>query len=187
MSEQETNVKGKLLSEIEREWGALITSLDGLSESQITDIRDPEGWSAKDHLIHMAYWERGVCFYLQGKPRHVGMEIDEELLQHADNDEINAVIQQAQKDMSWAEVQALIHYCHRQLLHSVQSKSNEELTELYRRSEGGKDGSLRLLLCGFDPEGINGRRVGRPSAIGAFGPVVTNSHTFSHLAAERCA
>lgn len=135
MPETKTNLKAKLLSDIEREWGALIASLEGLSETQITEIRDPEGWSAKDHLIHMAYWERGVCFYLQGKPRHVGMQIDEQLFQQGNFDQINAVIQQAQKDMSLAEVQALMHYCHRQLLHQIDSKSEQDLLMEYGKSD----------------------------------------------------
>jgi hypothetical protein len=133
MTEQSHNVKGKLLGDIEREWGALNASLENLDETQMTEIRDPQGWSVKDHLIHMAFWERGVCFFLQGKPRHQGMEIDEELLKHGDFDQINAVIQQAQKDMSLAEVKALIHYCHRQLLHQVQGLSEADLLKPYRR------------------------------------------------------
>ncbi|MGW8251464.1 MAG: DinB family protein, partial [Anaerolineales bacterium] len=100
MTDQPKNVKDKLLADIEREWGALNASLDKLDETQMTEIRDPQGWSVKDHMIHMSFWERGVCFYLQGKPRHLGMWIDAELLQHGTFDEINAVIQQAQKDMS---------------------------------------------------------------------------------------
>lgn len=138
MTEQLQNVKGRLLADIEREWGALITSLERLDTEQMTEIRDPQGWSVKDNIIHLAYWERGVCFYLQGMPRHVGMGIDEELFQHGSFDEINAVIQQAQKDMSLEEVQALIHYCHRQLLHQVRSKTDEELLKPYSTSDEGR-------------------------------------------------
>ena len=134
MAEQPQSIKDNLLSDIERAWGTLNASLDKLEQSQITGVRDAQGWSVKDHLIHMAFWERGVCFYLQGKPRHQGMEIDEELLNKGSFDEINAVIQQAQKDMSLPEVQALIHYCHRQLLYQIKFMSDEDLLKRYNQS-----------------------------------------------------
>ncbi len=137
MTTQPPSTKNALLAEIEREWGALFTSLESLDTAQMTEIRDPQGWSVKDNIIHLAYWERGVCFYLQGMPRHMGMEIDQDLFEHGNFDEINAVIQQAQKDMSLEEVQALIHYCHRQLTSQLQTKTDEELLQPYSTSDSG--------------------------------------------------
>jgi len=140
MSEQPQNIKNKLLADIEREWGAIIQSLEHLSETQITDLRDPQGWSVKNHLGHLAFWERGVCYYLQGKPRHLGMEITEELLLQGDYDQINAAIQRAQQGMSLVEVQALIHYCHRQLLKHVMQMTEADLLKPYRRYRLDEDG-----------------------------------------------
>jgi len=140
MTDQPQNVKTQLLADIEREWGALNQTLGRLNDPQMTDLRDPQGWSVKDHLVHLAFWERGVCYYLQGKPRHLGMEITEELLLQGDYDQINAVIQQAQQGMSLAEVQALIHYCHRQLLNGVMQMSDADLLKPYRRYRPDEDG-----------------------------------------------
>lgn len=143
MTTQPPNVKNQLLAEIEREWGALITSLERLDAAHMTEIRDPQGWSVKDNIIHLAYWERGVCFYLQGMPRYLGMEIDEDLFRQGDFDKINAVIQQAQRNMSLEEVTALIHYCHRQLLHQIRTKSDADLLKPYTTSE---EGEIRTIL-----------------------------------------
>jgi len=140
MTDQPQNVKTQLLADIEREWGALNQTLGRLNDPQMTDLRDPQGWSVKDHLVHLAFWERGVCYYLQGKPRHLGMEITEELLLQGDYDQINAVIQQAQQGMSLAEVQALIHYCHRTLLQHVMQMSDADLLKPYRRYRPDEDG-----------------------------------------------
>ncbi len=140
MTDQPQNVKTQLLADIEREWGALNQTLGRLNDPQMTDLRDPQGWSVKDHLVHLAFWERGVCYYLQGKPRHLGMEITEELLLQGDYDQINAVIQQAQQGMSLAEVQALIHYCHRTLLNDVVQMSDADLLKPYRRYRPDEDG-----------------------------------------------
>lgn len=132
MSDQSQEIKTKLLADVEREWGSLNQTLGRLSDSQMTEVRDPQGWSVKDHLVHLAFWERGVCYYLQGKPRHLGMEITEELLLQGDYDQINAVIQQAQQGMSLVEVQSLIHYCHRQLLKGVMEMTDADLLKPYR-------------------------------------------------------
>jgi hypothetical protein len=140
MDDQSLSVKNKLLADIEREWGALNQTLGRLNESQLTELHDPQGWSVKDHLVHLAFWERGVCYYLQGKPRHLGMEITEELLLQGNYDQINAVIQQAQQGMSLAEVQALIHYCHRTLLNGVMQMSDADLLKPYRRYRPDEDG-----------------------------------------------
>jgi len=50
--------KSELLAEIERDWAALQEGLSRLTPEQLTEIRDRQGWSAKDHLTHLAAWER---------------------------------------------------------------------------------------------------------------------------------
>ena len=51
---------------------AVVLAAEGLSEEQMTTIHDPQGWAAKDHLVHIAAWERSVAVFLQGRPRHEG-------------------------------------------------------------------------------------------------------------------
>ena len=68
MTDQPQNVKNKLLADIEREWGALNQTLGHLNESQITGLHDPQGWSVKDHLVHLAFWERGCATTCKANP-----------------------------------------------------------------------------------------------------------------------
>ncbi len=59
--------KAGLLSRIDRAWAALEESFAGLSEAQLT-APGPEGWSVKDHLAHIATWERILLVaHLQGR------------------------------------------------------------------------------------------------------------------------
>ena len=119
--------KAELLREIEGAWAKLNEALDGLTQEQMTDIRDPEGWAVKDHLIHMAAWERSVVVFLQGKPRHEGLGIDEQLYLTGDDDKINAAIQEKRKDVSLSEAMSDFREVHSQLLKLIEPMSDADL------------------------------------------------------------
>lgn len=131
MSEQRVITKVELLADIERTWGALTTALDHLTETQMTTIRDAQGWTVKDHLIHLTAWERSVVFFLQGQPRHAGLGVDEPIYLKGIDDEINAVIYQQRKDLPLAESLAQFHRTHAQLLTLLQPLTDNDLNQRY--------------------------------------------------------
>src|SRR6266568_2117098 len=118
--------KAELLSEIDQTWTKLNDALDRLTPEQMTQIRDPQGWSVKDHLAHLAAWERSVAVFLQGKPRYVGLGVDKELW-GGDEDVINATIQAKHKDMPLAEALADFRYVHSQLMNLIEPMSDSDL------------------------------------------------------------
>lgn len=118
--------KADLVREIEGAWTKLNAALDGLTPEQMTQIQDEEGWAVKDHLVHMAAWERSVALFLQGKPRHEGLGIDEQLYLTGD-DRINAAIQEKQKDISLSEAMSEFQEVHAQLLGLIEPMSDDDL------------------------------------------------------------
>jgi hypothetical protein len=116
MAQWRVTTKAHLIEDINRSWLALNDALDNLSEDQLTNIHDAEGWSAKDHITHMAAWERSVVYFLQGKPRHEGLGVGEELYLNDSEDDINAAVREQKKDLSLAEARAELNGVHRQLL-----------------------------------------------------------------------
>lgn len=123
--------KADLLHAIDTAWTPLNAALDGLTETQLTDVRDAAGWTAKDHLVHIAAWERSVLVFLQGHPRHVGLGIDVYLYQTGDEDAINAAIQRQRQDVFAAAAVADVRAVHADLLHLLASLSDDDL---YRAS-----------------------------------------------------
>jgi hypothetical protein len=121
--------KAELLGEIDKAWTKLNEALDRLTDEQMTEIRDPQGWAVKDHLVHMAAWERSVAVFLQGRPRHEGLGIDEHLYDKGDDDEINAAIQEAQKVVSLAEARAQLRDVHAELLGLIDPLSDDDLNK----------------------------------------------------------
>ncbi len=123
--------KAELLRQIGAAWTELDGSLGRLAPAQMTQIRDAQGWAVKDHLVHMAAWERSVVVYLQGRPRHEGLGVDEDLYLSGDEDAINAAIQGRHKDVPIADALADLREVHGQLLRLIEPMDDNEL---YRAS-----------------------------------------------------
>ena len=124
--------KTELLAAIDRDWTALNAALDRLTENQLTSIRDAQGWSVMDHVIHMTAWERSVVFLLQGKPRHEGLGVEEAIYLNGDEDVINAAIHEQRKGQPLADSLRQFREVHRQLLELLQPLTDADLQQPYR-------------------------------------------------------
>ncbi len=124
--------KAELLANIERDWAALTAALARLGEAQLTTLRDAQGWTVKDHLIHLTAWERSVVFFLQGQPRHVGLDVDESLYLTGNDDAINDAIYQRTQHLSLTDALAQFREVHWQLLALVEPLTDADLQKPYR-------------------------------------------------------
>lgn len=141
MTERQITTKAELLVEIERTWMPLTTAIDRLTEAQLTVSQDAQGWTAKDHLVHLVAWERSVVFLLQGRPRYEGLGVAESVYLSGDEDEINAVIQQMHKNHPLADVLAQFRSAHQQLLALLQPLSDADLNKPYHHYLPDESGS----------------------------------------------
>ena len=132
MNERRVVTKTELLSEIEQSWTRLNTALNKLTESQLTAIQDDQGWTVKDHVIHLTRWERSVVFFLQGLPRHQGLDVEESVYLKGPDDAINAVIYHQTRDVSGNEALAEFRATHQQLVQLLQSLTDNDLHKHYR-------------------------------------------------------
>ena len=97
-----------ILARFESTWTALDKTIRSLGERELT-IRDPAGWSAKDHLSHLAAWDQALLSKLDGRPRHVVLGIDEALDRSEDYDAMNAAIFAATRERSLTEAIEAVH------------------------------------------------------------------------------
>ena len=91
MSDATRKTSAEILSRFDRAWEALEDTLGGLTEAQLTDLRDPAGWAVKDHVMHVAAWEDAFIARLAGRPIHEALGLDEATLGQ-DEDAENAAI-----------------------------------------------------------------------------------------------
>ncbi len=129
MADRTIKTKAQLLAEIERAWDALNAYLAPMTDAQMTGVNDEHGWSVKDHLVHIAAWEDSVVFFLQGKSRYEALGVDETLFANGGFVEINDVIQELRKGLSFGEAIAQLHDTHAKLMALLHPLTDADLNE----------------------------------------------------------
>lgn len=132
MSELPVTTKAELLAAIEQSWSRFDAALERLSEDQLLIPTDAQGWTGKDHLVHISVWERSMVFFLQRKPRHEALGVEQQLYVQGGDDAINAVIVEQRKHLSLAEVLAGLRATHRELLALLEPLTDADLHQPYR-------------------------------------------------------
>lgn len=131
MNEERVTKKRVLLAHFERNWAALSTALQQLSPTTMTTIKDEQGWTVKDHLIHLYYWERSALYFLQGKPRHDGLGVTEELYLADDVDSINDAIVRQHRALDLDDALSQLRDLNAQLLAALAPLTDEDLQKRY--------------------------------------------------------
>ncbi len=89
---------------MEQEWKALMAVVERLTPEQML-VPDPGGWSPKDNLAHLAAWMRymkGAA--LQKMPAHEAMGIEKEKYHLLDENGINALLFERNRDRTAVDV-----------------------------------------------------------------------------------
>lgn len=139
MTESPKN-KDEALVVMARERDALEKTIVGLTEAQLT-TPGAEGWSIKDHLMHLAVWEQGVVASLNKQSRYTAMGLSRDEWVSKNGDELNALIFERNKVRSLADVRKAFHDSHQQMLDVLSRLTDEDLNKAYWRYalEAAKD------------------------------------------------
>lgn len=82
---------------------------------------DPETWTARDHLVHLAYWRRHAARVLENARTGGPPEPSEPF------DEINARVYAANKERSASSVKADVRESYRDLRAAIEATTDEQL------------------------------------------------------------
>jgi len=93
-------------------WTRLDALVKRLDARQLAEIRDPAGWAAKDHLMHVAKWEQALLASVDGQPRHQALGTEPSTDGSEDYDAINAAIFAATRDRALPEVLETLRATH---------------------------------------------------------------------------
>ncbi len=148
MTHHRITTKTELLSAIDTGWASLTDALARLNDAQLTGPTDAAGWNGKDHIVHLAAWERSMLYLLAGKPRHAGLGVHETLYLSGDFDAINAAIQTQHRDISLADALAELRRVHEKLRTSLDGLTDADLRKSYSYylpDEPGADDGSRLI------------------------------------------
>lgn len=131
--------KEQLLTDIHHGWQTMQAFLGAFSPAQLTGPTDAAGWTAKDHLIHLAVWEQGILALLNGESRPAAMGVDLIVWQAADYDQINALIQLTHQDRPLDEVFAFWRDVHQRLIAQIETLTDAELARPYHTFNAGPE------------------------------------------------
>jgi hypothetical protein len=105
--------------------------IEGRSQRELTDLRDHAGWSVKDHLVHLAVWERGMTWLLRRRPRHEGMGLSEDVFRSQDVDAINDDIFVRHRDLSLDQSLDMFRAAHQEMLALLSTLTWDDLQRPY--------------------------------------------------------
>lgn len=125
--------KAQLTERIDRAWSELLAMIAPATEDDLT--RPGEGgWSAKDHLAHLAAWERSLVALLEGKDRTaaaLGSAVAGGGAGEASTNEINDAICQRYAAMPVADVLADLRLGHERVLAVIDPLDDDDLRRSY--------------------------------------------------------
>jgi uncharacterized protein (TIGR03083 family) len=121
--------KADLMNRIQREWSALLHTVENRSHEQMTRP-GPGGWSIKDHIAHLAEWERFLLLnQFEGHPPHQALQVDRATLEQSDEDGLNVILFERNRDRSLPDALADLHQTHAQLLAALEQIPDGGLTQ----------------------------------------------------------
>lgn len=134
--------KAEFLRRLEAGRRKLWAFIDSLTPEQFTAKRDAAGWAIKDHLVHLAVWEKGITALLGYQPRYPVMGVDEALAfaEHSTVDEMNDAIFVQHKDDSLEDVLAALKREQAAFDQVVAAKSDADLMQTYSHYQPDEPG-----------------------------------------------
>lgn len=148
MNEAWIDTKADLLSAISAAWNRLHALLDALDAEAMVTHSDGSGWHVRDHVTHLAAWERSIVSLLQGQTRYDGLGVSEALYRSGDYDAINDDIMRRERHRSPAAAIADLRVVHEQLLALLAPLSDEDLLRpvgAYTDSEHGRRAEIAMM------------------------------------------
>ncbi len=119
----------KLLQVIEDEWSALMKVVHKLTPDQMV-TPDAGGWSPKDNLSHLAFWERFMLQHYIGKQsRSEAFGVNEDVLKGLDENGENAIVFQRNRFRSLEDVLRESLEVHEQMLSTLREVPFAQLLE----------------------------------------------------------
>lgn len=130
---QEIHDKASMMAAIASSRAAILQLVEGVPHDRLTARRDKEGWTAADHIAHLAAWERGVLYLINGESRAAGLQVGPDLFQSGDYDKINDAIRRQTDGHAAEAIISRWHNIHEQLIAKLEPLSEAQLSQSARK------------------------------------------------------
>ncbi len=133
----------ELVELLQRTRGALEQMAAGMSDDAL--VATSGGWSAKDHLAHVAAWERRLIGEIQGDRAVERFGLDAAAFEAATTDSLNAMIHARYRDDSPATVRAEFRAAGEALYEVIAGLSDADLMQPVRPDDPDVDTLVELI------------------------------------------
>jgi uncharacterized protein (TIGR03083 family) len=140
MSAQWPENKAEFQQQLADAWSQLQQTLDSLTEEQMTERTDDAGWTVKDHLAHLAVWERGITALLRLEPRYEAMGLDKAAVESNDEGELNRMLRAQFQPAPLSDVRDTLRVVHEELSRLVDSLPPDDLLKTYSHYQPDEPG-----------------------------------------------
>ena len=121
-----------LLRTMREQHAALEAQLDGLSADEMTRLEVTDGWSVKDHLAHLTWWEQRTIRLLGGALDPIdslpNMKNEDGKFE---DDRVNAFVREAKSARPLADVRADFDASYAELLALIEMMPDDVLAAKY--------------------------------------------------------
>jgi len=118
--------KQQILDKLEGAWQAFTDAYAGLSDAQMLEPGVTEGWSVKDLLAHVSWWEEEALKHLPGILQ--GVRPPRYSVTYGGIDAFNAQMTELKRGLTLAEVRRLHEETHHRLIEYLQGVPEEQFT-----------------------------------------------------------
>jgi hypothetical protein len=122
------STRDELIQRVESDWAPFASLVSSLTDAQLT-TPGPEVWTPKDHVVHIAEWERGLTALLIGRLQSEGFGFDEatSVQLAGDVEAINAVLYERNRALAVSEVLAISWKAHTALMEALGRLTDAEI------------------------------------------------------------
>jgi len=123
--------KAELLARIGPARMALDETIAALTEDELADLRDGAGWSAVDHLSHIAAWERMLVARMTDGSEHEIAGVDATRCAGMTLDQLNNVLYHKMRGMTLGDALAEYAAAHEAMVSFIERLDDSALAQPY--------------------------------------------------------
>ena len=144
--EYRPRTRDAVLEAVRTSWAVLEDRLSGLSTAQL-ETPGSQGWAVKDHVAHIAEWERATTAVLNHQPQYVAFRLEPSRFAQLreDIDALNAELFERSRGLRLQAVLDDARATHAHLLAALEGVQDEDLSRPLAEYSPGESSQRSLL------------------------------------------
>jgi hypothetical protein len=147
-TEHSISPRDELLDEIRASRTEIEAIIEKISDEQMVNAVDEGGWALKDHLAHIADWQKHGLAKITSQPAWDAFGIDQATYDSHDVHQINDILFEKNKDRALSDVLNDFRQTHQKILTTLGRMDDDALDQEFEKGFTGKHRTIRDLARG---------------------------------------